>query len=83
MIYQHLYDAENFLYLWKRYDSIYLPQDDSVDDARFDVLYRLYKHYTVYLLHYDVLTFVRVFTGYMSRIFTKASGYFRITCQLL
>ena len=65
MLYQHLHAAANFLCLWKRYDSIYLPQDDSVTDARFDVLYLMYKHYTVYLLQYDVLTFVRVFTAYV------------------
>jgi len=79
MIYQHLHATANFLCLWKRYESVYLSQDDSVTDARFDVLYLLYKHCTVYLLHYDISIIVRVFTGYVSRKFTTASGYFIFT----
>jgi hypothetical protein len=58
MIYQSLHAVSNYLCLWKTYESIYLPQDDRVIDDRvidasYDVLYLLYKHYTVSLLHDD------------------------------
>jgi len=42
VIYQHLNAVSNYLYLWKIYENIYLPQDNNVTDARFDVLYLLY-----------------------------------------